>query len=147
MQRESFLFIMRKAPMGNSQQEAGRQVRILIGDRQPAVRSAVKTFLEKKLGLDVVGEAYDSEELLAQIKATHPDVVLLDWELPGGPAAELLATVRALDVRLKVIVLGGDPGQRGAALAAGADYFISKADPPKRLATVIHIIQQEGGRA
>ena len=147
MQRESFSFTMINVSMGNSQQEAGRQVRILIGDRQPAVCSAVKTFLEKKLGLDVVGETYDSEELLVQIKATRPDVVLLDWELPGGPAAELLATVRALDVRPKVIVLGSDPAQQRAALAAGADYFTSKADPPKRLATVIHIIQKEGGQA
>ena len=147
MQRESFSFIMINAAMGNSQQEARRQVRILIGDRQPAVCSAVKTFLEKKLGLDVVGEAYDSEELLAQITATLPDVVLLDWELPGGPAAELLATVLALDVRPKVIVLGCDPTQRGAALAAGADYFISKADPPKCLTTVIHVIQKEGEQA
>lgn len=121
-------------------------MRILIADRCAAVRSAVKALLQNELGLDVTGEACDSQELLAQIETKHPDVVLLEWELPGQSAAELLAILRALDPqKLKVIVLGSYPEQEQDALAAGADYFVGKSDRPKRLLTAVRIMQVEGG--
>jgi DNA-binding NarL/FixJ family response regulator len=133
--------------MSNGSRSTGEtKVRILVADRYTAVRSAVKALLQNELGLDVIGEACDSLELLAQIEAQHPDVVLLEWELPGQPAAELLAILRALDPQqLKIIVLGSYPDQHQDALAAGADYFVSKSDRPKRLLTAVRVIQVEGG--
>lgn len=121
-------------------------MRILVADRYAALRSAVKTLLQDEVGLEVIGEACDSQELLAQIETKHPDVVLLEWELPGQSAAELLAILRALGPqKLKVIVLGRYPEQQQDALAAGADYFVGKSDGPKRLLTAVRVMQVEGG--
>jgi DNA-binding NarL/FixJ family response regulator len=118
-------------------------VRILIADRRADVRSAVGLFLQARKELEAVGEACDSQELLEQVEATRPDVVLLDWELLGEPVPELLSTLRGLAPSLKVIVLGSGPEHEQEAVAAGADYFVDKGDSPRRLLTAIQVIEIE----
>jgi DNA-binding NarL/FixJ family response regulator len=121
-------------------------VRILIADSQSAVRSAVRLLLAERLGLDAVGEAADNRELLAQIEILRPDIILLDWDLPGWSDAGRFDTLRGLDRRPRVIVLGAHPESGQAALAAGADAFVSKGDPPKRLLTAVHALSPERER-
>jgi DNA-binding NarL/FixJ family response regulator len=119
-------------------------VRILIAARQPDLFSAMKMFLEQGLAAEVVGGAGDGEELPGQIVTVRPDLVLLDWELIDWPEARKLLDLRAQNVPLKIIVLGTNPEQRNDALAAGANGFFCRTDPPKRLLTAIRIAQTEG---
>jgi DNA-binding NarL/FixJ family response regulator len=112
-------------------------MRILLADSQPRVRFALRVLLERQPGVQVVGEAVDAVELVAQAAATRPDLVLLAWELPGLAAVDLLPTLHRLCPNLLVVALSGRPGARRAALAAGADAFASKADPPERLLAAI----------
>ncbi len=112
-----------------------------------AVLLAACTSLGSKLeapDLEVVGEAADSAELLAQLAAQQPNVVLLEWDLPGQPTEDLLPAVRGLDHRLEVIILSGRPELEPRARAAGADAFVSLCDPPQRLLAALQAI--EGGR-
>ena len=111
---------------------------ILIADDQPQVRRALRLLLEQELGAEVVGEAAKADDLLAQIAAGCPDLVLLDWGLPGMAEEELLTALRSTCTELAVIVLSGQPEAEEKALAAGADAFVSKADPPERLLAAIH---------
>jgi DNA-binding NarL/FixJ family response regulator len=116
-------------------------VRVLIADDQPQVRSALRLLLGQEPGVTVVGEAEDAEQALKLATGRQPDLVLLDWELPGRPAADasagtgqrLLPALRARRPCLKVVALSGRPEARRAALAAGADAFVSKGDPPEQL--------------
>jgi DNA-binding NarL/FixJ family response regulator len=92
----------------------------------------------------VVGEAAEAEDLLAQLKATRPDLMLLDWELPGlalansvGSEKRLLSVLHVFYPNLRVIALSGRPEAHQAALAAGVDAFVSKGDPPERLLTTL----------
>jgi DNA-binding NarL/FixJ family response regulator len=101
------------------------------------VRSALRILLEQGHGLQIVGEVGDAEGLLAQAKTTNPDLVLLDWELPGLQAAGSLPALRRLCPDLFVIALSGRPEARSAALAAQADSFVSKGEPPDRLLCAI----------
>jgi DNA-binding NarL/FixJ family response regulator len=119
----------------------------LIAAHQPGVRSAVRLLLEERLALDAVGEAADSQELLAQLDSLRPDIILLDRGLPGGSAADLLHAFRGLHPQAKVIVLGAQSESVPAALAAGANAFVSMGDPPKRLLTAIRALSVEGGCA
>lgn len=121
-------------------------MRILIADHQPAVRSAVRLLLRERLELDVVGEAADSEELLAQLERLRPDIILLDLALPAWSPANLYDAFRGLDHQPKVIVLGVQSEMGQAALAAGADAYVSKGDPPKRLLTAIQALPMESQR-
>lgn len=112
-------------------------MRILLADDQPKVRFALRVLLERQPGLKVVGEAVDAENLLVRAEATHPDLVLLGWELPGLAAVDSLSALRKICPELFVIALSGRPEARRAALAAGADAFVSKTDPPERLLAAI----------
>ena len=83
-------------------------MRVLLADDQSKVRSALRLLLEQEPGMSVVGEAVEDEDLLAQVEATQPDLVLLDWELPGLRTDDWLSTLRTLCPRLKVIVCSYD---------------------------------------
>jgi DNA-binding NarL/FixJ family response regulator len=111
------------------------KMRVLLADDRPKTRFALRLLLERQPGIQVVGEAADAEELLVQAKATFPNVVLLDWELPKD--GSLMSALRGTCPHLCVIALSGRPETRTAALAAGADAFVSKADPPERLLAAV----------
>jgi len=116
---------------------AARTLNILIGDAQPRVRFGLHVLLEEQPGWRVAGEAVDAQALLDRIRGGCPDLVLLDWELPGMSAEELLATIRRTCPDLRVIFMSGRDELREAALRAGADVFAYKADPPEKLLRLI----------
>jgi len=113
-------------------------MRVLLADDQSKVRSALRLVLEQQPGVSILGEAVDATGLLDWVKAACPDLVLLDWELPGLPRNDVLSALRARCPHLKVIALSGRPEARQAALAAGADAFVSKGDPPERLLAAVN---------
>lgn len=106
---------------------------IVVADADRRVRSAVRILLREEPGVAVVGESSDLAGLVAQVRELKPDVVLLDWELPGRPAAALLLARSTLNYQPKVIVFSARPELEGDILAAGADAFVSKGDPPEAL--------------
>lgn len=109
------------------------RIRILIADGHPQVRSALRLLLQETLDVIVVGEADDLEQTVELIGVEKPDLVLLDWTLlaPDDPVA--LTRLRATVPDLTVIALSGSPEARREALAAGADAFFGRGDPPERL--------------
>jgi DNA-binding NarL/FixJ family response regulator len=118
--------------------------RILIAEHQAVARSALKGFLQGQPGLDVVGEAADSQELLAGLEAACPDLVLLDWDLPGESGAVLISFPRQANCLVTpIIVLGLRPESAPAAMDAGADAFVYKGDGPKELLAVIRSVLME----
>ncbi len=112
-------------------------MRILLADDQSKVRFALRTLLERQPGLEIVGEATGVEALCEQIRATYPDLLLLDWELPGNVASGIVSRLRTIHPALRVIALSGRSEARRAALRAGVDAFVSKSDPPGRLLLAI----------
>ncbi|MGE5528565.1 MAG: response regulator [Patescibacteria group bacterium] len=114
-----------------------RIIRVILADDQAEVRSGLKLLLEQEPDLAVTGEAADSACLLALAARAEADVVLLDWELPRAGALPLIPALRTRRPNLRVLALSGRPEARKAALAAGADAFVSKGDNPARLLSVL----------
>jgi two-component system NarL family response regulator len=112
-------------------------MRILLADGESNVRYGLRVLLEERSEFEVVGEAADAEDLLAQIEASCPDLVLLSWELPGLAGADLLPALRSVCDDLYVIVLSGRPEARQAILDARANAFISKVESPEQLLAAI----------
>jgi DNA-binding NarL/FixJ family response regulator len=117
-------------------------VHILLADDQAEVRSALRLLLEQESGPAVCGEAGDVATLLTLAREGSPDLLLLDWELPGFDAADSLPRFRTCCPETVVIALSGRLGAREAAMAAGADHFVSKGEPPERLLDTIRIARE-----
>ena len=115
-------------------------MRIILADDQPKVRLALRMLLEQEPGMCVVAEASSSDRLLAEVKTCRPNLVLLDWGLGDSSPRPMLPTHRELQPALAVIVLSGEPWAEEAALDAGADAFVSKADPPEKLLAAVRAI-------
>ena len=110
-----------------------KPLRVLIADDQPRVRLGLNLLLERQVDLTVQGEAAYAMELLDLVVSQCPDLLLLDWGLPGMMNASLLAHLDLICPQLDVVVLSGLPEVESAARAAGAAAFICKADPPEKL--------------
>jgi DNA-binding NarL/FixJ family response regulator len=112
-------------------------MRVLLADDQAWLRSAMRLLLEQEPDIEVVGEAGEANVLLSLVGAVTPDLLLLDWELPGtlsGARGEcILNRLHNCCPEVAIIVLSGLPESGTHALDAGADYFVSKADPPEAL--------------
>ena len=106
---------------------------ILIGDAQPRVRFGLRLLFEQQPGWNVVAEVDNPQALLDAVRLGCPDIVLIDCELPGIPAEELLAQIRQQCPCLGVVFMSGKLELRSMALLAGADIFVYKADPPEKL--------------
>jgi DNA-binding NarL/FixJ family response regulator len=109
------------------------EMRVILADSHAKVRLALRLLLEQQPDVEILGEAADTTGLLDWVRAMCPDLVLLDWELPGLAADALLPLLECLCPTLRMIALSVRPDLRQAALDAGADAFVCKCDPPDRL--------------
>jgi CheY-like chemotaxis protein len=108
-------------------------VTVLIVDDHPSFRATARLLLEVE-GYDVVGEARDGEEAIEAVHALHPELVLLDVNLPdidGFEVASRLTGNGGADMAPPAIILTSsrDPSDFGTLVAtSGARGFIPKAD-------------------
>lgn len=111
---------------------------VLVADDDPEVRQALGLLCEQALDFRVAGEAVRTEEVLRLTAALHPQILLLDWSLPGDPpvSAALLNELHQVHPA-RVVILGARPEVQKDALAIGAEAFICKGDPPDRLLAVL----------
>jgi DNA-binding NarL/FixJ family response regulator len=85
----------------------------------------------------LIGEATNGREALDQVGRANPDVVLIDVRMPELDGLEATRQIKARWPGTKVIVHSMYPEYRSEALAAGADAFIVKGDPPDELLRLI----------
>ena len=112
-------------------------MRILLADAQTRVRSALRLLLENELDECDIDEAAAADEVRRLVSTVRPDVLLLDWNLPGFSGAGFIAGLKDECPHTAVIVMDSRPLVGEAALGAGADGFISKNDPPEQVTAVI----------
>jgi DNA-binding NarL/FixJ family response regulator len=92
-------------------------VRILLCDDTAEMRALLRSALEARADVTIVGEAGDGERALERAAADQPDIVVVDLEMPGPPAPALLAGLRAAAPATKIVTFSGhDP----SAVAGGA---------------------------
>lgn len=122
---------------------ADGRMRVLVVEKQPQVRTALHFLLERHPDVIVAGVVSDFESLAIAMDATSPDLLLLGWGPNGQTGEECLQFLQKNHSRAKVIVLSCQQGIEIAALTAGADFFVSKADPPERLLEALTEVHRE----
>lgn len=122
------------------------ETKILLADDYQYVRSALQLLLEQEEGLSVISGVGNSEELWETVKESCPDLLLIDWELPGNTGENMVKEIRENCSRLIIIVLSSRPEVRKTALNAGADGFISKGSSPREVIMAVRRYRNFDGK-
>jgi two-component system, LuxR family, secretion system response regulator SsrB len=111
-------------------------MRVLIADDDYQVRGALRLMIEQQFESVVFDEISNLGPLVEVSLLTNPDLILIDWELPGGSQYDLLRQVRNRCPNTLIVVLSALPESKKEALRCGA-AFISKNDPPETFIALI----------
>src|ERR687883_283394 len=128
------------APLAEPQRAA---VRLLIVDDQALVRAGFRMILEAEPDIDVVGEAADGREAVAEVQRLRPDVVLMDVRMPEVDGIEATRRLLGSDgTTAKVVMLTTFDMDEYVyeALRAGASGFLLKDVPPEQLVAGIRAV-------
>lgn len=110
--------------------------RVVVVDDNATMRMLLSMHLAMD-GWDVVGEAEDAEQGLAQVRECRPDAVILDEQLPLGPGTRVLPDMRVACPHARIILFSADASMRTVALDLGADGFLLKGDPLEQLTALL----------
>lgn len=119
-------------------------IRLLLADDQALVRGALSALLGLEPDLEVVAEVGSGSEVVPAVLEHHPDVALLDVEMPGLDGIAATAEVRRATpgTRVLIVTTFGRPGYLRRALQAGASGFVVKDTPAARLADAVRRVHQ-----
>lgn len=121
-------------------------IRILIADDHPIVRDGLRAVLSTQPEFVVVGEAESGGQALAQVTALHPDILLLDLEMPDGDGVATLQKLAEAGASVRVIIFTVfDTDDRIVeAVRAGAKGYLLKGAPRAELFTAIRVVHSGG---
>ena len=143
---------MADAPVSNSEplQPGGAErpgeisgtISVVLADDQALMRMGFRMVLEAEEDIAVVGEASDGTSALAQAKALHPDVILMDVRMPGMNGIEATERIARECPGTRVLILTTfDLDEYAfAGLRAGASGFLLKDTRPAELAEAIRTV-------
>jgi DNA-binding NarL/FixJ family response regulator len=115
------------------------EIRVLLVDDQPIVRQGLATILEYAPGIDVVGEAGDGEEALAQVRDLKPDVVLMDIKMPrlGGIPATRQICAKQPETHVVILTTYDTDDLVFEGIKAGAQGYLLKDTSSESLVEAI----------
>ncbi len=103
-------------------------MKVVLADDHTIVRQGLRSLLETKLGIEVMGEASDGREALALTEKLQPDLIILDIAMPGLNGLEALQQIQVYYPQVKVIILSMHVEENyvSRALRLGASGFVYK---------------------
>ena len=114
-------------------------IRVLLAEDQVMMREALATLLSLEADLEVVAQVSSGAEVLAAARRSHPDVALLDIEMPGGDGLDAAGELRRELPALKVVIVTAfdRPGFLRRAMDSAAAGYLLKDRPAGELAGAI----------
>lgn len=119
-------------------------VNVFIVEDHAVIRQGYALVLRREPDMCICGEADSGEAALMQIRAAGPDIVLVDFSLPGMNGLEVVQHLRKEQPGIPTIVISGheDEGFIEGILAAGASSYIVKERAAQLLVSTIRQIIQ-----
>ena len=120
----------------------GGSIRILAVDDHPLLRQGIAALIKTQPDLELVAEACDGEEAIAQFRLHRPDVTLMDIQMPSVNGTEAIGRIRCEFPEAKILVLSTYAGdvQVLKAIKAGASGYLLKANVRTELLEAIRTV-------
>jgi two-component system, NarL family, response regulator NreC len=111
----------------------------MLADDHQVVRRGLQMILDAESDFQVVAQAGDVKSLMRQVKELQPDILLLDFNMPGGSVLDALPVLRAAapDTRIVILTMRHEPALARALLDAGARGFVLKEAADSELTLAI----------
>lgn len=108
--------------------EVSAVIRILAVDDHPLIREGIARLIEHEADMELIAEADNGREAMRQFRAKHPDVTLMDLQMPEMSGLDAIIAIRAEFPDARIIVLTTYPGDAQVlrALKAGAQAYLLK---------------------
>src|SRR5438067_12280461 len=121
-------------------------IRILIADDHPIVREGLRAVLETQADFEVIAECATGDEALRLSSTLHPDMLLLDLEMPVMDGVEAIRRLRQMPYAPRIIVFTAfDNDERIIhAIQAGADGYLLKGAPREEIFNAVRVTMQGG---
>lgn len=117
-------------------------IRVVVAEDHDAVRSGLVTLLDSAPDIAVVGAAADGDAALAAAREHRPDVVLTDVRMPGVTGIDITPALRETGARVLVISGFALDAYVLGALAAGADGYLARTEPPEQILAAVHAVHR-----
>jgi NarL family two-component system response regulator LiaR len=119
-------------------------IRVLVVDDHTIVRKGICALLTEIAGIEVVGEAADGQEAVAQANNLHPDVILMDLAMPNMDGIEATRQIKTSQPGSRILVMTSFATDDKVlpAIKAGALGYLLKESAPEDLVQAIHQIHR-----
>jgi two-component system response regulator DesR len=121
-------------------------IKVLLAEDQVMIREALAALLSFEEDIEVVAQVGRGDEVTKAAAATHPDVALLDIEMPGMDGLTAAALLKQASPGIQIIILTtfGRPGFLRRAMESGVSAFLVKDSPADKLtATIRRVLNGE----
>jgi NarL family two-component system response regulator LiaR len=121
-----------------------KPIKLLVVDDQSIVRKGISALLEQVDDIEVIGEATDGEEAVAQAKMLLPDVIIMDLVMPKMDGITAIQQILARQPKMRIVALTSFVAEDKVfpAIKAGAMGYLLKDSEPEELITAIRKVNR-----
>lgn len=118
------------------------RLRVVVADDHPIMRSGIANELRRHADIEVIGEAVNGDEALDLVRAYDVDVLVLDVNMPGLKALQLLRELESVHSPTRVLIITGqnDSEYVITLIKSGAKGYILKDEEPATITTAVRTV-------
>ncbi len=126
---------------GDGENAPVEPIRIVLADDHAVVRSGLRMLLDGESDFEVVAEASDIESARRYVRGHHPNVLVLDLNMPGGSSLKAIPLIReeSPDTQIVVLTMQQEPAFAREALGAGALGYVLKEAADDELVEAVRL--------